>query len=78
MAVKLCYTCKTEKDISEFSPKSSEYNLDDVSKGIAIVLCANCHSLFHAHFGGKSAHFPDQTKESTVEIIKLQRGLKGV
>lgn len=49
------------------------YNERDLDAGKAITLCANCHLLFHSHFGGRHADFPDQTKESTIAIIMAKR-----
>lgn len=49
------------------------YNIQDLEKEHAIVLCANCHLIFHSYFGGRSAKFPKQTKESTVDIINTSR-----
>jgi predicted nucleic acid-binding Zn ribbon protein len=56
--------------------QSNVYNKQDVENNVAIVLCANCHSIFHSFFGGKFAKFPKQTIESTVEIINNSRGIK--
>ena len=53
--------------------QSTFANLQDLNKGTAVVLCANDHSLFHSHFGGKNAEFPIQTKESVIEICILER-----
>ena len=49
-----------------------KYNREDVEDGKAVILCANCHSTFHRHWGGKGADFPEQTEESTVKIIELE------
>ena len=48
------------------------YNLEDLEAGTAIILCANCHSIFHGHFGGKNAPFPEQTIESVCEIVNTE------
>lgn len=53
--------------------QTSSANLQDLEKGTAVVLCANDHSLFHSHFGGKNSEFPIQTKESVIEICILER-----
>jgi hypothetical protein len=53
--------------------QSACYNVEDLEMGTAIVLCSCCHSIFHGYFGGKNMSFPDQTKESTVEIINNSR-----
>jgi hypothetical protein len=58
--------------------QSGAANLQDLEKGIAVVLCANDHSLFHSHFGGKNASFPPQTKESTILICQLERSQGGL
>lgn len=58
--------------------QSSFSNLQDVENGTAIVLCANDHSLFHGHFGGKNASFPPQTKESVINICLYERSLGGL
>ncbi len=48
-------------------------NEKHIKEGKVVVLCANCHRLFHSHFGGKNKTFPPQTKESTMAIILLER-----
>jgi hypothetical protein len=58
--------------------QSGTANLQDIEKGVAVVLCANDHSLFHSHFGGKNASFPPQTKESTILICQLERSQGGL
>ena len=64
---------KNSKRFNTSSRGQSEmYNKEDVEKEIAIVLCANCHSTFHRHWGGKGAYFPEQTKESTMKIIEME------
>ena len=45
------------------------YNIEDIEMGHAVVLCANCHNLFHASFGGKNKAFPEMTKEETIVQI---------
>jgi len=67
------HLCKGGKRYKSSRAQGSMYNLQDLERGIAIVLCSNCHSLFHQYFGGKQASFPDQTKESAVEIIHAAR-----
>lgn len=57
--------------------QNMEYNLDDLSKDKAVVLCANCHNLFHGFFGGKSLPFPELTKEQTIETILHFRRIGG-
>jgi hypothetical protein len=52
------------------------YNVQDIKAGTAVVLCANCHSLFHYHFGGKISPFPDQTVESVLKVVNLERSLE--
>lgn len=52
------------------------YNQQDLDSGVAILLCANCHLIFHNHFGGRAAPFPDLTKEATVNIITESRRVK--
>lgn len=49
------------------------YNKEDLESGAATVLCSNCHSIFHGHYGGKVMPFPDHTIESAVEIINSSR-----
>ena len=67
------HLCKNSKRYDTTSRGQSYlYNKQDVESGIAIVLCANCHSTFHRHWGGKGAQFPDQTIESTMNIIDLE------
>jgi hypothetical protein len=58
--------------------QSAVANLQDLEKGTAVVLCANDHSLFHSHFGGKNASFPPQTKESVISICLLERAKGGI
>ena len=48
-------------------------NKKDLDAEIAIVLCGNCHNLFHSYWGGKAAEFPEQTEESTITIIQFER-----
>lgn len=69
------------KDTKRYPRRSSGlpayYNIKDIEDGVSVVLCANCHLIFHNHFGGRSKPFPDQTAESTVEIIMKSRSNKG-
>ena len=58
--------------------QSNTANVQDIKNGVAVVLCANDHSLFHSHFGGKNAQFPPQTKESTVDICLFERAKGGL
>lgn len=53
--------------------QSACYNIEDINSGKATVLCSSCHSIFHGHFGGKQAPFPDQTIQETVYIIQSSR-----
>ncbi len=65
-----------KKGIKRFNSSRGQhanYQIEDVNNGNAIVLCSNCHALFHNHFGGKHASFPDQTKETALSIIHLER-----
>jgi len=48
-------------------------NKEDLEDGLAVVLCASCHNIFHGHFGGKNAPFPTQTIESVQNIVQLER-----
>lgn len=67
------HLCKHSKRYNTKARGQSHiYNKQDVEDGLAIILCANCHSTFHRHFGGKNAKFPDQTRKSTLDIIKLE------
>jgi hypothetical protein len=52
------------------------YNVEDLKEGKAIVLCANCHNIFHYHFGGKNSKFPDQSRQSTIDVINLELNKK--
>lgn len=56
------------------SVKNHKKDYDD---GLAIILCASCHLLFHNHFGGANKEFPPQTKESVIKIINLERHIGG-
>lgn len=58
--------------------QSAVANLQDLEKETAVVLCANDHSLFHSHFGGKNADFPPQTKDSVIAICLLERAKGGI
>lgn len=58
--------------------QSISSNVHDIESGTAVVLCANDHVLFHAHFGGKNAKFPPQTKESVIQICLLERKKGGL
>lgn len=49
-------------------------NKRDVLNEHAVVLCANCHFLFHMAFGGLNKSFPIQTKESCISIILKEWG----
>ena len=68
------HLCKNTKRYgsTKIRGQSDLYNKEDVLNGCAIVLCANCHSTFHRHWGGKGANFPDQTIESTLEVINME------
>ena len=74
-ALEVHHLCKGDKRFAKGGARSQSlfYNKQDIEAGKAIILCANCHLLFHAHFGGRQANFPDQTKESTVKIILEMR-----
>lgn len=54
--------------------QASMYNVQDVEKEIAIILCANCHLIFHNSFGGRAADFPTLSKEQTIVHLTEQRG----
>ena len=67
------HLCKGSKRYSATARGQSEkYNREDVINEIAVVLCANCHRTFHRHWGGNGRPFPDQTEESTMNIIELE------
>ena len=51
-------------------------NLQDLESNKAMILCANCHDLFHGAFGGKNQPFPLLSKEETKELIMKERNLK--
>lgn len=53
--------------------QGSVANRQDLENGLAVVLCASCHNIFHGHFGGKNQPFPTQTKESVREIVDYSR-----
>lgn len=55
--------------------QAAQHNVEDIEDGKAVVLCGNCHNLFHGYFGGKVKPFPTQTIESTKAIIELARGV---
>jgi hypothetical protein len=83
-----CYVCKENhpgtlevhhltKEAKRFKRSQDlMYNVQDVQANTAIVLCANCHSIFHSHFGGKNSPFPAQTKESVFKIVNLERSIE--
>lgn len=72
-ALEVHHLCKGSKRFKGSRSQSSDYNIKDIESGIAIILCATCHLMFHQHFGGRASNFPDQTKESTIMIIKKSR-----
>ncbi len=74
-ALEVHHLCKGAKRFGSSRGQDHTYNLQDLESGAAIVLCCSCHSIFHRHFGGKAVDFPDQTTESTVAIIALERNL---
>ena len=47
-------------------------NKQDYNSGFGILLCGNCHNIFHGIFGGKSNPFPKMTKEETISLIKKE------
>lgn len=53
------------------------YNIEDINLGTAVVLCANCHNIFHASFGGKNRPFPEVSPEETKKIILQFRKIGG-
>lgn len=75
-ALEVHHLCKGVKRFAKNGTRtqSLHYNKQDIESGIAIILCANCHLIFHSYFGGRRADFPDQTKESTLKIIFDSRG----
>lgn len=50
-----------------------EANRQDLEDNKAVVLCCNCHSIFHGFFGGRVSQFPLLTASETKEIINLAR-----
>lgn len=74
-ALEVHHLCKGDKRFAKNGSRGQSlfYNKQDIEAGKAIILCANCHLLFHSTFGGRRADFPDQTKESTIMIIKNTR-----
>jgi len=56
--------------------QSFVHNLQDLKADKAVILCANCHDLFHGAFGGKIKPFPLLDKEGTVDIILNERNPK--
>lgn len=77
-----CVVCKNNHpDVLEVHHYATEYkrygrsqsrvhNLDDLLSNKAVILCANCHSLFHAIHGGKTQPFPLYSKEEMIMKIK--------
>lgn len=53
--------------------QGSVANLQDLESNKAVVLCANCHDLFHGFYGGKNQPFPLLTKPEIIEVIKKVR-----
>lgn len=51
-------------------------NLQDLADKKAILLCSNCHSIFHGIFGGRIYPFPLFTVEETIDTIKKERNIK--
>lgn len=54
--------------------QDKRYNVQDVGLNYAIVLCANCHNIFHGFHGGKNAPFPLYNKLQTVNIVRRAKG----
>lgn len=46
------------------------HNRQDYESGTGLVLCGNCHNIFHGVFGGKANQFPELNKEQTVSVIR--------
>lgn len=53
--------------------QSHQANIHDLKSGTAILLCCNCHSIFHGFFRGRIKPFPLLTALETKEIIDLAR-----
>lgn len=75
-ALEVHHLSKESKRFGVAQSQGNAYNREDLESGVAIVLCANCHLIFHSYFGGRGADFPPQTLESTVEIINNSRRVK--
>ena len=75
-ALEAHHLSKEDKRFGVSQSQSSTYNLIDLAEDKVIILCANCHLIFHSYFGGRSAYFSPQTIESTIEIINNSRRLK--
>ena len=56
--------------------QSHIHNKEDVDNGLAIILCGNCHNIFHGLFGGKMKKFPKLTKDETSDLIMKERNPK--
>ncbi len=56
--------------------QSHGYNREDHALGTGILLCGNCHNIFHGIFGGKANPFPKLTKEDTIKLITKERDPK--
>ena len=56
--------------------QGSVANLQDLESNKAVVLCANCHDLFHGFYGGKNKPFPLLTRDGIIEVIKEARNSK--
>lgn len=54
--------------------QSQSANVQDINNKTAIVLCANCHLIFHSSYGGRARKFPLLTLEETIEVISTSRG----
>ncbi len=53
--------------------QSHQANTQDLESNKAVLLCCNCHSIFHGFFGGRMKPFPLLTPMETKEIINLAR-----
>lgn len=53
--------------------QSHQANVQDLESNKAVLLCCNCHSIFHGVFGGRIKPFPLLTADETKEVINLAR-----
>lgn len=53
--------------------QSANANKQDIINNKALILCGNCHNIFHGNYGGRMKSFPILSKEETIAVIKTAK-----